>query len=168
MDVLATLQSNVNTWADAIEERSQRAAFLHVECDRLVGETIDLAEGKAKQASTKRAEHLSELELIEAQLSELHRRHEIAQQAVREYQLTQAQEAYTKADQEAREKRQALIAVQDEKRHFMNRGGRGGQSEESIRGLQALEVAEANAKAEVTIANRKAAEAGAALQALTE
>jgi hypothetical protein len=166
MDVLETLEANVTTWRQAIDERKNRADFLHVECDRLVGETIDLSEPKAKQASTKRAEHLTELELIGAQLSELHKRHEIAEQAIREYQLTQAQEAYTKADNEARAARLEVNAALDERRHFMNSGGRG-ETEASINEHKQIEIKLATAQAAARIANRKAADAGAALQALT-
>jgi hypothetical protein len=168
MNILATLESNVTTWQQAIDERTTRADFLRGEADRLVSETIDLTESKAKQASTKRAECLTELELIEAQLSELHRRHEIAEQAVKEYQLTQAQEAYNKADNEARAARLELNAALDERLHFMNRGGRGGQTEESINQAKQIEIKIATVQAASRIATRKQAEAGAALRALTE
>jgi hypothetical protein len=166
MDVLATLESNVTQWQQAIDERKNRAAFLHGECDRLIGETLDLSEPKARKASEARAAHITELELIDAQLSELHKRHEIAEQAVKEYQLTQAQEAYTKADHEARAARLELNAALDERLHFMNRGGRA-ETEASIDERKQIEIKIATAQAAARIANRKAADAGAALQALT-
>jgi 2',3'-cyclic-nucleotide 2'-phosphodiesterase (5'-nucleotidase family) len=168
MNVLQTLEANVNQWADAISERTQRAEYLRGECDRLVSESIDLTESKAKQARKDRAEYLSEFELIEAQLQELARRREVAAQAVKEYLFSQAQEAYTEADRQAREKRQALNAALDARLHFVNHGGRKAESEASINTRKDIEISIATAQAELTIANRKAQETGAALQALTE
>jgi hypothetical protein len=167
MNVIETLENNVTQWQQAIDERTERAAFLRGECDRLVSETIDLTESKARKASEARAANLTELELIEAQLSELHRRHEVAKQAVKEYQLTQAQEAYAKAEQEARAKRLELNAALDERLHFMNRGGRG-ETNESVEARKQIEIKVATAQAAVTIANRNLAEAGAALRAVND
>jgi hypothetical protein len=164
MDVLETLQSNVNQWADAIDERKARADFLRGECDRLVGETIDLSEAKAKQARKDRAECLTELELLAAQLSELHRRHEIAEQAVKEYQVNQAREAYERADAEARAKRLELDAALNERLRFNNRHGR--ETEADINGRKDIEVRIATLTAAARIAGRNQAEAGAALKAL--
>lgn len=165
MDAMQTLESNVTTWQEAIDERKARADYLRAECDRLISETIDLSETKARKASEARAAYLTELELIEAQLQELTRRHEVAVQAVKEYLINQALEISQRAEMEAREKRQALNAVLDERLHFLNRGGRG-ESDESINGHKEIEIRVATAQAEVRIANRKAAEAGRALQAL--
>lgn len=168
MNVLQELESNVVTWAQAIDERKTRAAFLRGECDRLISESIDLSETKAKQARKDRAEYLAELELIEAQLSELARRHAVAIQAVKEYRISQAMEAYTKADQDARQKRQALNAAIDERLHFLNRGGRKAETDESVNARRDIEVKIANAQAEVTIANREAELTGRALQLARE
>jgi len=168
MDVLQTLEANVSQWQQAIDERKARAEYLRGECDRLVSESIDLSEAKAKQARKDRAEYLAELELTQAQKAELTRRHELAVQAVKEYKLTQAREAYELAEQAARAKRLALNAAIDERLHFLNRGGRSSENEESVNARRDIEVKIANAQAAVTIANRKAADAGAALQLARE
>lgn len=168
MDILATLESNVTTWQQAMDERKTRAEYLRGEIDRLVSESIDLSEPKAKQARKDRAEYLAELELIDAQLSELARRYAVAIQAVKEYKISQALEVYTKADQDAREKRQALNAAINERLRFLNRGGRKGETDKSVNAQRDIEVKIANAQAAVTIANRQAAEAGQALQLARE
>ena len=164
MDILATLESNVTNVLETMTERNARAEYLRAECDRLVSDSLDLSEPKAKQARNARAEYLAELELTQAQNSELARRYAIALQAVKEYKLTQAQESYNQADQDAREKRQALQALFDERLHFINHGGRKGETSKNVNARRDLEVKIANAQAALTIANRATVETGRALQ----
>jgi hypothetical protein len=168
MNVLQNLEADVRKWADAIEDREQRAEHLRRECARLIGESIDLSETEARKSRKQRGEHLTELDLLDAELSELTRRHEAAKAAVKEYQVNQAEAIYQQADQEAREARLAVDAALNERLRFMNQGGRKGESDASIEEKKNIEIKLANAQAASRIASRNRAEAGRVLQELRQ
>lgn len=168
MNALKTLESNVTKWAGEVTERKDRINFLRTEIDRLVSEIVDSTDTKRKNARTVRAGHVAELDALEDELREVTRRYDVAVQAVNEYKKQQAQNVYSAADKAAREKRAVLIAAQDAKLRWMNRGGRKAEDEASINRGRELEIAIANAQAELTIANRELERAGRELQALKQ
>lgn len=169
MATLETLQRTVNKWADEITSRKFRLSTLRAEIDSLVTDSIDAKSESAKLAArVKRSEALVEAELVEAELLEVVNRWQVAQEAVKQFTINAAQEVYAKADAEARAKRDVMKLAFEKRLRFMNRGGRHGQSESSIKEKQKIEVDIANAQAEATIANKRAAVAGSELQAARE
>lgn len=162
-----TYETEVKKWEQATHERELAIATLQDEEKKLLCKSVEsAAENKRVELRIKRAECLVEIELQAAELTEVTRRFEVASQAVKEHKMTVAQEAYERADKDARAKRDILLAAQKAKLRFMNAGGRKGESDESINQLKKIEVDIATAQAELTIANRHKELAGQSVKEL--
>lgn len=164
-----TLETEVKKWAQARHERELTIATLQDEVNKLLCKSVEsTTESKRVELRVKRADAMVEIELQKAELQEVTRRYEIAVQADTEYKIQLAQDVYNKADYAAREKRQVLNAALEERLHFLNRGGRKGETPESINARRDIEVKIANAQAALTIANRETEETGRALKLARE
>ncbi len=156
-------------WQNEIDTRKERRAALLIELESIISRIVDSpAESDKNILRTKRATSREELDLLNEEITECQKRLGAARQAVLDYKIQAAEAVYKTADTEAREKRAILLKAQNTKLHFMNRGGRKGETDESINEVKDLDIAIATAKAEVTIANRKAVITGRELQALRE
>ena len=161
---LETLHAVQAKCAEMSHEIQKRIDFLAGEIDNVTGQIVDSPdENERKDLRYRRANFVTELDCARAEVKECCRRFEFARQAVHEYRLAIAQKVYDAADIDSRAKRQVLLKLQNDKLHFMNRGGRSSETAKSIAERLKIDIAIAQAESELLLANRLTKSAGAEL-----
>jgi len=101
----------------------------------------------------------AELSLLDAEREELQARHDAAYLAPLELAVKEAEDEVDQLGQAATDARLAMQELSKERLHFLNRGGRGGESDKTDRTIIKMEAIFAEAKAKSRLSAKKATRA---------
>ena len=94
MDTIEQVKKNLEKWEDEITTRRERLQFINEQLPALVTAAIESKGTAQKEAQAKRTQYAAELETLNAEMPEVQRRHDEAKQAVKNFYIDEAQQAY--------------------------------------------------------------------------
>lgn len=167
MDTIEKLKENQSKWENEIKTRRDRVQFLNEQMPALVTAAIESTGAKQKEAHDKRTQYAAELETLTAELPEVQRRHDEAKQAVKNFYVDEAQQAYDAILEKFIPARAKVGELRLKNQRLENWRGLG-KDEAGIEDVRLFRIEFANASAEFDLLSIRENEARKNLQQVKE